>query len=341
MRTLTLIIALLPLLGCPSADTAAAGDPDSHPPQESCAFSFVILTDTHIGEGVPDYGTEGWDDGPGGSETSPAEAELIRAVEQTNALAAGDDPPAFVVVLGDLTGSGERSELLRTRELLDELTLPWLPLLGNHDAWPYAWDASSESWNQADSAVGDAFVQEVFEDSFAQAAAVLPSLVLAPSVVESSIGRDTPFVTFAWSHCGLRFVALDTNSRTPAPGDEPGIGPEADLFTGDGAPWSWMIDDLTTGPGSSAETAVVFAHHPFTNSELLSFRGPDFQRIEADLEAHGLDSRIAAFFGGHLHVQTELEGPLGLPVVLTGATKEGAEPRVIRVSEQGELDWDD
>lgn len=61
--------------------------------------------------------------------------------------------------------------------------------------------------------------------------------------------------------------------------------------------------------------------------------------VEVDPEAHDLDSRIAAFFGGHIHLDAELDGPLGLPVVLTAAAKDDTPPRFVGVSEQGALDW--
>lgn len=313
----------------------------AHPAADRCAFSFAILTDTHVGEGVEDYGTAGWDDDDDGSTTSGSEAPLAEAVATLNALAEGEDAPAFAVVLGDLTDSGERSELMRARALLDDLALPWLPLLGNHDLWPYAYAAEEGAYAQAAGPTGDALMHEVFEDSFAAAAADLPSLVRAPAVWEPALGADTPFVSFAFTHCGARVVALDSNTRIHAEGGEPGIGPEAALYDAEGAPWPWLLADLTTGPGAEAETVLVLAHHPFTPSTWTSFDQASFERIEGDILEHGLDQRIAAFFGGHLHLELEQEGPAGLPVLLTDATKDGARPKVVTISEEGVVAWNE
>ncbi len=333
MRFLSL---LLPLCACQGArapmDSEAAD-------QERCAFSFAILTDTHIGEGLGDYGAPGWDDAWNPAEASESEAALIAAVEEINALVQAGDGPAFALVLGDLSDSGERSELERTRDILDALALPWLPLLGNHDVWPYHWDAQAEAWGEAETPVGDALIWEVFEAAFARAAQDLPSLRLTPAAWEPSLKADTPFVGFAFSHCGVRFVALDTSTRTHASDGHPGVGAEAALFEAEGAPWPWLLDDLIEGPGAGEASAVVLGHHPFTESGLVAFDAEAFARMEQDLTQAGLDERIQAFFGGHLHFEAESDGPAGIPVVLSAATKDSRRPRIVRVDEEGALDW--
>jgi len=323
-----------------ACDPDDSGAPDSGPNDERCSFSFAILTDTHIGEGTGDYGTAGWDDGYDDQVESDSEAVLAQAVTDINTLAEAPDGPSFALILGDITDSGERSELERADILLGQLTLPWLPLLGNHDTWPYAYDASASTYAEAETPTGDALLYETFAQRFEVFEATHPTAVHAEPAWDPAIGTERPFVNFAFTHCGVRFVAIDTNTRTPAEGEPPGIGPEAALHTMDGGPWPWLLDDLTQGAGGSAETVVVLAHHPFTQSTMLAFDEEDFATIEADLQAHGVEDRIAAFFGGHLHLDSEQSGPTGIPVVLTAATKDGHGPRVVQVSELGKLDWD-
>ena len=49
------------------------------------------------------------------------------------------------------------------RSLLDILQVPWWPLLGNHDVWPYNRHYDG-SFNQTDTPVGDQYFGEIFVD---------------------------------------------------------------------------------------------------------------------------------------------------------------------------------
>ena len=59
MRTSSLVIlfafAVL-AVGCPAAQTTDDDSAGTPPAPESCEFTFAILTDTHMGEGVADHG---------------------------------------------------------------------------------------------------------------------------------------------------------------------------------------------------------------------------------------------------------------------------------------------
>ncbi len=336
MRSARPILALVAMVACHGDDSGAPATEDPR-----CAFSFAILTDTHIGEGVQDYGTPGWDDSWSEDTESDSEAVLAQAVADINLLAEEPDGPSFVVVLGDITDSGERSELERALYLLNELEIPYLPLVGNHDVWPYAYDEAAGLHAEADTPVGDRWLYYVFFEAFDDAHELVGAIHNSPPVKHLSIDAKTHFLDYAFTYCGVRFVALDTSTRAHAGGGEPGIGPEAKLYQKPDSPWPWLIEELGTGWGAEDDDVVILAHHPFTQGSLLAFDEEDFATIEADLGQHGLEDRVMAFFGGHQHVDAELEGPTGIPVVLTAATKDGRDPRVVRVSKQGELDWDE
>lgn len=76
-------------------------------------FSFAQLTDIHLNPNNP---------GP--------EQDLISSVEQLNGL---QDSLDFVLVTGDLADYGDRATILRTRNCLDRLALPYHTIMGNHE----------------------------------------------------------------------------------------------------------------------------------------------------------------------------------------------------------------
>ena len=74
------------------------------------AFSFVHLTDTHIG--------------------SPnAEVDLRNSIKDINQ----NKEIAFVLISGDITEFGSDAELLLAKRMLDSLQKPWYIIPGNHD----------------------------------------------------------------------------------------------------------------------------------------------------------------------------------------------------------------
>lgn len=75
------------------------------------SFTFAHVTDTHVG-------------GSTGAE------DLKQTVEDINALGNVD----FVVVTGDVTEFGSRTELEEARAILDRLQIPWYAVPGNHDS---------------------------------------------------------------------------------------------------------------------------------------------------------------------------------------------------------------
>ncbi|MCP4124243.1 MAG: hypothetical protein GY751_21055 [Bacteroidetes bacterium] len=75
-----------------------------------------------------------------------------------------EDGIEFVLVSGDLTDSGERSEFLKFKEIMDALDVPYIPLIGNHDIWPYNDDTVGTRPN------GDSLINTIFETVFVDAA---------------------------------------------------------------------------------------------------------------------------------------------------------------------------
>ncbi|MBN3581894.1 PQQ-binding-like beta-propeller repeat protein [Algoriphagus aestuarii] len=75
-------------------------------------FKFAFITDTHIG-----------------SPNGVAEEDLKNTVSDINSL----DSIDFAIVTGDITEMGTDAEIKKAKELLDELTIPYYVIPGNHD----------------------------------------------------------------------------------------------------------------------------------------------------------------------------------------------------------------
>ena len=109
-------------------------------------WSFAIITDLHIGFDIPDYDGYGYNDASSGQDyyLSKRLEAVIRRINELK----DDYNIKFVAVLGDISDTAEYSELLKARDILNNLNdpdgdgdlsdgIPYIPLIGNHDVWPY------------------------------------------------------------------------------------------------------------------------------------------------------------------------------------------------------------
>ncbi len=75
---------------------------------DPCRFSFAVIADTHTDHG--DF------------------KDIVRDVNQ-------NPGPVFLIHLGDFTDLGILSQYRRTKDILAELKIPYLTVIGNHDCW--------------------------------------------------------------------------------------------------------------------------------------------------------------------------------------------------------------
>jgi hypothetical protein len=100
-------------------------------------WSFAIITDLHIGWGIPDYNDESYNDKEIGQNYYLTE-RLEKAIQWINENYKNPDYNIkFVVVDGDISDTAEYSEFLTARNILNQLEIPYIPIIGNHDIWPY------------------------------------------------------------------------------------------------------------------------------------------------------------------------------------------------------------
>ena len=294
-------------------------------------FSFVHLTDLHIGEGVDDYGTPGYDDTPPpGDEGTPA-VNLRNAVNWINSNA-GARRIQFVVVTGDFTDSGEKSEMMKAKEILDSLFVPYVPLLGNHDVWPYT--QSAESYFP----VGDQYFSEVFEPQFERLRSTLPGwdegTRLTPiwngeadSLDHADEGCYSYFQNFAFDYAGYHFMCTDFNTRNHALSGR-GANPDPDLFDSPQCQgtWPWFEAHFQACATKASENVAVFMHQPLTVIPIFSFSQEEYDTVASFLAGanRNFSGLVAA---GHVHRNATYDvsfgGDVACPAFETAANKDG------------------
>jgi len=293
-------------------------------------FNFAHITDTHIGEGAAggDFGTPGFlNDTLAGNESGYAIDRLRNVVSHLNGLPQ-TERPAFIIHSGDLTDSGERSEFLMTRQLMDGSFL-WIPLMGNHDTWPY-----NRFGTEAATACGDSLMNVVYAgvfDGLRTRFAWDDGTRTQPFTCPVT-GNNAFLQNYAFSHSGIRFVFLDFNPRYHVPKEAPGIGPEAYLTDVEGGTVPFLRTQLSEAEKLN-ERVVLIVHHPPVSTLVarFAFSRADKKRLAEILKPHS--PRILGWFCGHLHRWARYGfGMAGIPVFETKAVKSAKHGAIRMVS---------
>lgn len=315
------------------ADIAAAGgftyDLNAGASGYAWSFSFAQLTDSHIGYGTKDYASPGYDDTLAGATEGSAEKNLRAAVSWINAHKA-ELKIKFVAVTGDITHHGQKSEFLKAREILDGLDIPYVPIIGNHDVWPY-----SEGGEVAPAPVGDEYFKEVFGAEFSRLSAALPDWsdgTRLARVTDAASGNAAFFQNFSFRYGGYTFAVVDYIGRGRKPRDK---NKPPFYATSSGAA-GWLKPFCATVAPESRRL-VVLSHFPIPK-EPASGKHPIFSPADHAALTGMLAARpnIALWNAGHLHRNNEHDiiGPDGkklAPVVETDTSRDTPAFRVIRV----------
>ncbi len=273
MRTLPPLVAVLGMLlacGC-------VGDEYPVPPGGiEHLFSFVVIADPHIA-GPIDH-----------------EARLQIAIDWINEYQA-EHSIEVVLVLGDI---GWNDGLARAAQLLGDLELPWVPI------------------------IGDNVVQTSGDESFAQTFAPhleeLESTLGTWSIAPQPVDDDRQGSGVAWlqnlqfEHRGVLFVSQDWNIRH-LHGNLAEFGDFNDV---PGGSWEWLEAALDGAEQRLDESVVLLSHVPMAPA---IFRVDDRARF-ADLVAP-IGDKVYGNFAGHLHVDYDEDFPeAGYSTFVTDAT---------------------
>ncbi len=284
-------IAILTLFSCNKFFNQSVPEPIIS--QGKSNFKIAHITDIHIGEGRLDFSGKGFDDILlKDTEEQYPEIRLRKAVESINAMA----DISFVIVSGDLTDSGEMSEFLKAKEILDLLHVPYIPLIGNHDVWPYTRSLESSIPN------GDVFLNQVFENNFqtlSQSFSDFTDLRLQPST--SKEGHTMYLQNFAFTYQNHRFVFADFGTRKHAGKGEPGVGPGAEVFDHVGCTFPFLKNELQKAQSQDLKV-VITAHFPLVYNAYsfhYGFNRKEYQKITALL--YDYRNIFQYWFCGHWH----------------------------------------
>jgi len=292
------------------------------------AFSFAVITDFQTGQGVNDFGTAGYDDSLDGIPEDDEGIRKIRAaIEKVNALA-GTANIKFVFVAGDLTNSAERSEYQAAKLLLDDLRVPYFPIIGNHDMWPYVWKGG-----EAPGPLGKSYFDETFGDYVRDLPKVFPGTI-RPAPEKNSSGD---YINYTFTYQGIGFIAADWNSRIPSRFG-PGASPGAMLHDADGGTFRWLDGLLKGGWHEDKSRVFLLQHHPFRAKMPREIAGcfsrADSRRMRDFLKERLGSPKLGAVLAGHQH--RTYDGPAfdGWPELLqieTDSARESSNVTVVTV----------
>ncbi len=266
-------------------------------------FSFVHISDTHIGEGISDYGTRGYynDTMPIVDTSKPAKS-LEQAVNWINAHDQ-EKNIKFVLVSGDLTGSAEKSEFMMFKKIMSNLNVPYVPVIGNHDIWPYV-----RYQDEAPYASGDSIMNEIFADVYDKGKLFFNNWNDGTRLTKTfnpETGLYSYLQNFSFEYDNFIFYGLDFNPRYHVNKAEPGIGPEAQLMDWNGGTFDWLKNDLQNNPNKKNKNVCFFSHHPATDNVLFILSNFVFDVDEYDKIINGLTpykNNLSLWMAGHIHI---------------------------------------
>ena len=233
-------------------------------------WSFVIITDLHIGWGIPDYDSGGYSDNTIGQNYFITE-RLKKTIQWINENYRNPDYNIkFVVVTGDISDTAEYSEFITARNILNELKIPYIPIIGNHDIWPYIQKINSgpdggklgritsileRVQDKTVESLGDEYFETVFWGSNNPNVQRINNLFSDFERQEEKEGyQGAPyFQNYSFSYRDLNFISLDFASRdfwelmTPINASNYPVT------------INWLEERLK---GVERENVVVFTHYP-------------------------------------------------------------------------------
>ncbi len=286
-------------------------------------WTFAVLTDLHIGWGIPDYGKPGY----GESDNEPGQDyyltdRLNGAVEWINQHRNDADRNIkFVVILGDITDTAEYSEFLKAREILNKLEIPYIPLIGNHDIVPYVskanYDPDDRAWGpiirgigetrKDGEPMGDVLFEKVFWTDNLTNTNKINALFGVDNFKKQPTGTDK-YQNYEFNYNGIKFLGLDFASRNEI--EELTSPFNAELNNGSE---EWLNETID----NNQEKTIVFTHYPLSENAGGFYPGGDSKKIR---DSFGVLNVLN--LAGHTHMNYEKKESINFDVRETEAVSQ-------------------
>lgn len=271
-------------------------------PNTNWEFSFIQITDVHIGEGVDDFGTIGFNDTLIENAIDPSAERFQKAVNWINENAQ-NEKIKFVIISGDLTDSGEKSELELFKKIADSLTIPYIPMIGNHDIWQYVSSQESTTPNC------DSIYKVMFNDVFNNLSQTLPTWNNGTRLNRIELPESQNFAYFqnySFTYGNYLFALTDFATRSHAIPGYLGVLPEADLYNFSGGSLDWLEQSINSYSNPLSENILIFSHYPMTKDPwavVNSFSSSEYESVLNILSP--IEDHVGAWFAGHIHRDSE------------------------------------
>ena len=219
---------------------------------------------------------------------------LAAAVDWVNTHAA-DRKIELVVIVGDIGWGGG---LPIAKALLDDLTMPYLPVIGD---------------NEVHFGAAQTF-DDVFTPQYEQLAATMDDFQRGQVEVHNPLQDETTWLqNSSFEYKDVHIVGLDWCSRD----SDAVLSEMAVLHDYDGGTYPFFQDDLQALQTGPDENVLMFSHHPMF---LLPGGMNQAQMAQIVSQTAPLEHRVAANFAGHFHVDAEQDLPdAGYSVYITDA----------------------